>query len=321
MNRPFERIAVVGLGLLGGSVALAARERGLADRVAGSARQRSVRTAAVARGAVDEAGDAPEAVAGADLVVLATPVSAMPGLVRRIAPALRDGALVTDVGSVKGFLEDLIPGLLPPGSRFVGSHPMAGSHERGFARARGDLFEGAPCVVTGLGDSPAVRRVVEFWSALGARVVLRDSAAHDREVAWTSHVPHVLAFAFARALEDAPAGAREVIGSGFRDFTRIARSDPGLWADILVANRKALAAPLEAVSRSLAGLARAVDSEDIEAVLRWIASARNTLVDGFPDPDAADSSPRRDGGADRDTHPQAPGRREPGKGAETPTHE
>jgi prephenate dehydrogenase len=156
---------------------------------------------------------------------------------------------------------------------------MAGSHEKGADHARPDLLAGATCVVTPTPDAPpaAVARIEAFWSALGARVVRRDPATHDLEVAWISHVPHALAFAFARALGDAPPEAGEVAGTGFRDFTRIARSDPELWAEILVANRKAIEGPVTRVAERLAGLARAIESGDAEEVDRWIAEARASL--------------------------------------------
>jgi len=296
----FDRIAVLGLGLLGGSVALAARERRAAGDVAGATRQRDVLERALREGAVDRAGPAEEIVRDADLVVLATPVFAMGEMVRRIAPALRDGAIVTDVGSVKAGLAETLPGLLPRSVHYVGSHPMAGSHERGLAAARGDLFEGAACVVMADGDVAARDRVAAFWAALGCRVVVRDPAAHDAEVAWTSHVPHLLAFAFAEAFAAAPAGAREVAGSGFRDFTRIAHSDPELWADIVVSNRKAIAAPLQAVVQSLEALSRALDADDAEAVEKIVAAGRAALAEGeVRSPEAPDNTnPRR---------PQGPG--------------
>jgi prephenate dehydrogenase len=270
----FERVAVLGLGLLGGSVALAVRSRGVAARVAGATRRREVREAALRRGAVDEAGGFGDAADGADLVVLATPVFAMADVLRAVAPRLREGALVTDVGSVKAVLAETLPGLLPRGVRYVGAHPMAGSHRSGFEHARADLFEGAPCIVSRAADAAARDRVCEFWRALGARVVLREPARHDAEVAWMSHVPHVVAFAFARALGLAPEGAQEVAGSGFRDFTRIAHGDPELWGDILTANRKAIVAPLQAVAASLADLGQAIEAGDADAVERWIAEAQ-----------------------------------------------
>jgi cyclohexadieny/prephenate dehydrogenase len=276
----FERLAVLGLGLLGGSVAWAARERRIAGEVVGCGRRSEPLRAAQARGLVDRTTTDPaEAVAGADLVVLASPVGAMASLLRAAAPALRAGSLVTDVGSVKSLLAETLPGLLPPGVVFVGAHPMAGSHERGPEHARADLLEGATCVVTPAPGNPpeAVARVEAFWSALGARVVRRDAATHDLEVAWISHVPHALAFAFARALGDAPPDAGEVSGTGFRDFTRIAQSDPELWAEILVANRKAIEGPVARVADRLVELARAIESGDVEEVDRWIAEARATL--------------------------------------------
>jgi cyclohexadieny/prephenate dehydrogenase len=287
----FERVAVLGLGLLGGSLAGALRRRGIAGRVAGATRSGEARASALRRGLVDEVGSPREAVVGADLVVLATPVFAMPPLLREVAGSLREGALVTDVGSVKGLLAETLPGLLPEGVCYVGSHPMAGSHERGLEHARDDLFEGAACIVSEGGDAAAVERVCGLWRALGARVVRRPANLHDAEVAWMSHVPHVLAFAFAEALAGAPAGAAEVAGAGFRDFTRIAQSSPELWGDILTANRKACAAPLQAVATALAELTRAIESNDAEAVERWIAAARETLRRQAPSGAARTSIP------------------------------
>jgi prephenate dehydrogenase len=245
------------------------------------ARLRETAAAALRAGFVDEAGqDLERGVAGAQLVVLATPLGAMPELLRRAAPHLAEGCVVTDVGSVKGSLGETLPGLLPPGVHYVGAHPMAGSHRRGLDAARPDLLEGAACVVAPGPGTPtaAVARVREFFEALGARVVERDPARHDAEVAWVSHLPHALAFAYAHALADAPGSAAELRGSGFRDFTRIAQSDPELWAEILCANRKALAGPLGRTGARLAELARAVEQGDLEAVERFLASARESLA-------------------------------------------
>jgi cyclohexadieny/prephenate dehydrogenase len=273
----FERVAVLGLGLLGGSVAQAAKETGAAGRVVGSTRRRSVLEAAVEQGTVDAVGTPEEAVRDVDLVLLATPVFAMADTVRKIAPHLRAGALVTDVGSVKAVLHETLPGLLPRGVRYIGSHPMAGSHERGFEHSRADLFRGAPCIVTETSATPERDRLCDFWRTLGARVVLRDPEEHDAEVAWTSHVPHVVAYAFADSLGGAPAAAREIVGAGFRDFTRIARSEPELWGDILTANRKAISAPLQAALDALARLGRAIEANDADTLEQAISAARGTL--------------------------------------------
>ena len=278
MKPLFERIAVIGLGLLGGSVAAAAHRCGVATRVAGASRSGDARDLALARKWVDEAGSAAEAASGADLIVLATPVFAMADVLRELAPALRSDAIVTDVGSVKAQLAETLPGLLPAGVCYVGSHPMAGSHARGIEYARADLFADSTCAVADTGQPEAERRVCAFWQALGARVVMRDPALHDDQVAWTSHTPHVLAFGFAAALARAPEGSGELTGGGFRDFTRIAESDPELWSDILTANRKALGAPLAAVGEALRGLGQAIEANDPEGVERWISGARDALA-------------------------------------------
>ena len=280
MKPRFRRLAVLGLGLLGGSVAAAARERNVAETVVGFARRPEPLARARERGLVDGvARDAAEAVRGADLIVLATPVRAMAGVLEKAAPAMTAPALVTDVGSVKGRLVETLPGLLPPGVDFVGSHPMVGSHETGVDFARGDLFEGGCCVVTPTASSePGARdRLVEFWRSLGARVCLRAPDSHDIEVAWVSHLPHVLAFAYAHALRSAPDTALELSGSGFQDFVRIARSDSEQWADILGMNREALAQPLEAFGGALRELARAIQSCDTAGQERILASASRQL--------------------------------------------
>jgi prephenate dehydrogenase len=295
----FGRIAIVGLGLLGGSVAMAARERGAARTVVGTGRRREALDDAVRRGVVDAAASVERAVDGAELVVLATPVTAMAEQLRRAAPHLRPGTLVTDVGSVKGVLAETLPGLLPPGVRYVGSHPMAGSHLRGVEHARPDLFDGAPCVVAATADSDreAVARISDFFTRLGARVVHRDPIQHDAEVAWVSHVPHVLAFAFAQSLEAAPETAGSLGGSGFRDFTRIAQSDAELWSDILVANAKSIAGPLREVARVLSRFASDLEAGDAEALERAIASARQNLARAQSAGEDGQNSNARSGGA------------------------
>ena len=277
MTALFSRVAVLGLGLLGGSLAWAARRRGVAGEVVGATRSEAARERALQGGAVDAVLPPEQAVRGAELVVLATPITAMPELLRRVATRLAEGAIVTDVGSVKGPLAEVLPGLLPASARYIGSHPMAGSHERGIESAQPDLFEGAPCVVCAPPGDADAERVGAFWRALGCRVVRRDPERHDAEVAWMSHVPHALAFAFAAALADAPEGAREIAGPGFRDFTRIAHSDPELWADIFHANHKALAAPLQAARRSLEALCSAIEAGDADAVLRRLEAGRRAL--------------------------------------------
>ena len=282
MSAPtFEKLAVLGLGLLGGSVAAAAKQRGLAREVVGAARRSGPLERALAAGIVDSVASPGEAVIGADLVVLGTPVGSMPKLVADVASNLEPGCIVTDVGSVKVSVIDMLPGLLPEGVDFVGSHPMAGSHLRGPDHATADLFEGATCVVTPrVGqDASAVERVEDFWKGLGARVTRRTPAIHDEEVAWVSHLPHLLAFAFADSLHSAPSDVGELAGSGFRDFTRIAQSDAELWGEILSLNSKALSGPLNHFSEALAKLARLLEEGDGESLEQLLNQARIRLAE------------------------------------------
>ena len=280
-HAPFARLAVLGLGLLGGSVAAAARERGLAREVVGAGRRRAPLERALDAGLVDSICSPAEAVAGADFVILGTPVGSMNQVVSDVASGLEPGCLVTDVGSVKGSVIETIPGLLPAGVEFVGSHPMAGSHLRGPDHARADLFEGATCVVTPReGQSvAAIERVECFWRDVGARVERRTPEAHDEEVAWVSHLPHLVAFAFAESLTAAPDRVGRLAGGGFRDFTRIAQSDAELWGEILSLNGKALAGPLTHFSESLAKIARALEEGDGESLERLLNQARLRLAE------------------------------------------
>ena len=286
----FERLAVLGLGLLGGSTALAARSRGVARETLGYARRRGPLEAAVAAGTIDRCGGLAEVVAGADLVVLGTPISAMERVLEQAVPHLAPGAIVTDVGSVKGDLARSLPALLPDGVQFVGSHPMAGSHLVGVDHADADLFVDRCVVVTPIEstDEQICERVAGFWAALGAHVVRREPDAHDAQVAWTSHLPHVLAYAFAHALEHMPPASSDLVGAGFEDFTRIAHSGPDLWADILTTNGKALVGPLQHVSESLSQIARATEAGDREALERVLAAAGEALMEV-----AAQAPPRR----------------------------
>jgi prephenate dehydrogenase len=287
--------------------------------VVGAARRKETRELALARGAVDEVRDFVEAVRGADLVVLATPLFAMGEMAARVTPALAPGAVVTDVGSVKAPLAETIPGLLPPGVHYVGAHPMAGSHLTGVENARADLFEGAPCIVTAPPEAPGAEAVTAFWEALGARVLIRDPAEHDAQVAWISHAPHVLAFGFGAALGEAPEASTDLAGPGFHDFIRSARGDPELWAEILTANRKALAAPLHEALAALSGLAQAIEANDPDTVGRWIESAHGALSR------TSDSGTRVDGGREASpvtgsATPDAP-RSAGGAGETTKTHD
>ena len=276
----FQKVALIGVGLLGGSLGLALRQRRLAACVHGYVR----RTAAVAEcraaGAVDTADtDLAAAVRDADLLVFCTPLGQMPALAAQAAPGLRPGALVTDVGSVKApVVRALEPLFAAAGGRFVGSHPMAGSERTGVTAARPDLFHGAVCVLTPTpaSDPDAVTQLTQLWTALGARTLRLAPEAHDELVARTSHLPQALAATLVHLVLDplAPPAQAQLCAGGFRDGTRIASGSPEMWRDIFLANREPVVRALEDFAHRLAALRRDVAAGDAAALDAFLTTAR-----------------------------------------------
>ncbi|MGH7388820.1 MAG: prephenate dehydrogenase [Candidatus Rokuibacteriota bacterium] len=281
-----RRLAVVGVGLLGGSVAKAARAHGLAREILGVGRDEGRLRPALADGTLDRATtDLAAGVGGADLVVLAAPVQTIETLLPVVWRAADEDAVVTDVGSTKRAIVAAAQRLAagrPLG--FVGSHPMAGSERSGYGVARADLFRGATVIVTPAETSPpaAAKTVTTFWEGAGAgRVLALDADAHDRAVAAISHLPHLVAFALMDGVARFDAAALDVAARGFRDTTRIAASDPAVWEEIFLANRDALGASLRAFERALADLVRLVEAGDapaLRAALGRIKAAREGLA-------------------------------------------
>jgi prephenate dehydrogenase len=273
-------LAILGPGLLGGSVAMAAVARAVAGKVAlwarSEARAREVRES----GLHAEVGtDLDGVLADADLVVLATPVGAMPELARRIAAGgrLAPGAVVTDVGSVKGLVDSEVrPILQGAGIDFIGSHPMAGSERTGWQHARADLFEGAVCVVTPAeGIASAASAAVEnFWSALGCRLFRMPPAAHDRAVARISHLPHVAAAALVLAALEEDASVAELTGNGFRDSSRVASGSPQMWTEILIENRAEVAVVLRRLGGRIGEVLEFLEDMDEENLRRFLERAK-----------------------------------------------
>jgi len=276
----FERVAVLGIGLMGGSLGLAMKGRGLARHVVGYSRSADTRAQAVALGAADEAAASPEAaVAGADLVYLATPVDALLPTLTAIAPHLAAGCLVTDAGSAKAALVAAAEGLDLHGARFVGGHPMTGSEQMGIAAARADLFEGAAYAVTPTAhtEPEAVTALVDLARRLGARPVVLDPATHDRAVAAVSHLPHLLAAALVLATESwAEQGAPvfELAAGSWACGTRVAASGASLWREILLANRDAVAEAAALFQVLLDRLATAVAEGDGARLEEALSRAR-----------------------------------------------
>jgi len=273
----FPQLTLLAPGLLGASVAQAARECALAQRICIWARREEVRRAIAAQPWCDAAPETPaEAVAEAALVVIAAPVTHIVPLVREIAPHLPAGAIVTDVGSVKAAICREAHAALAdraPQAHFVGSHPMAGSEKTGWEHAQPDLFEGRTCFVTPLAETvpAASETVARFWAALGSRVVRAAPAEHDEIVAHISHLPHALAATLCAALgrKDAPWPA--YAGGGLRDTTRIAGSDPQLWRTIFEQNRAAVLRALDAFEAELRDFRDALARADYDAVAATLA--------------------------------------------------
>lgn len=274
----WNTVAIVGVGLIGGSVGLALRRRGLAENIVGIGRRAISLDTAHRVGAVTQSTqDLRSGAVGADLVVVCTPVAQIVEHVRQAA-ACSARSLITDVGSTKGWIVGQIDvllqnGSLPEGTRYVGSHPIAGSEQTGVAQADAELFEGRVVVVTPTARTAEadVTAVSDFWSALGAEVRRLSPEAHDAVLAATSHVPHAAAFALAASVadEDWPLSA-----GGLRDTTRIAASDPELWSQILLTNRDEVLKSLERYQQSLDGLRDALRQGDKTRLLELLQEAK-----------------------------------------------
>ncbi|MCC6231053.1 MAG: prephenate dehydrogenase/arogenate dehydrogenase family protein [Verrucomicrobiales bacterium] len=276
----WRKTAILGVGLLGGSLGLALRKRGLCQEVAGLVRRESAIPEALAAGALDSASmRLEEVVSGADLVVFCTPIAQMPILAQQLAGHLKRGAVVTDVGSVKasviGALEKVVD---QAGGSFVGSHPLAGSERSGVSSARADLFDGAVTVVTPNthSDAGAGIQVVQLWEAVGSRVVTLDPEIHDTLISRTSHLPHLVAAALAHfVLSPAhPAEQRDLCATGFRDTTRVASGSPEMWRDIAVANRTSLMVAFDGFEHALRELRSAVEAGDGAAIHAFLECSK-----------------------------------------------
>jgi prephenate dehydrogenase len=280
-----RQLAVVGVGLLGGSVAKAARQGGLARRIVGIGRDAGRLQPALDDGTLDLAvTDLDAGVRDADFILLAAPVLTIEGLLERVwraAPAA--GAVVTDVGSTKRNIVRAAERLAATRPlAFVGSHPMAGSEQAGYRVARPDLFRGATVIVTPTETTElaALKKTTEFWEALGARVSSLDPETHDRTVAAISHLPHLIACALVDGAARAEPAALEFAARGFRDTTRIAAGDPDMWAEIFLANRDALTATVGAFREALGELQQVIDggrADALHAVLARIKATRDQV--------------------------------------------
>jgi prephenate dehydrogenase len=275
-----ETMAILGLGLMGGSLGLACLEQGLAKVVVGYDRDSRAAARALTRGAVTRAAPtATEAVAEAEMVFIATPVSAIPDVFAEALPAISAGTLVTDVGSTKSGVVEELGRLVPPTVDFIGGHPIAGSERQGIEAASGDLYHGCLWILTPTqGTSTgAYQRLMRFLSGLGAKVLTLDPARHDEALALTSHLPQLLSstlMSFAAEVAASDGGLPLLTAGGFRDMTRIAASSEELWVDIVKENRPALLNLVHKFQEAFDSAARALAEGDWESLRRSLASAR-----------------------------------------------
>ncbi|PKY11335.1 prephenate dehydrogenase [Acidithiobacillus marinus] len=272
---PFQRVAIVGLGLMGGSVAKALRAAGYAGRI------RAALADAAAVGALQESAETwqvelspvlPDVLADADLILLATPPRVMLGQLEDIARWADAAALVTDIASTKNTIAGRATALL--GARFVGGHPVVGSEMTGFHAAREDLYRGAQVVLTPLPsqtDAQAVEKLRQFWVALGAEVREMSPEAHDEALAATSHAPHLLAYLYMAGLEERLPGLEDLAGGGLRDFSRIVDSNPALWSEILLENQQAVRQQLQQVQHNLQLAEQLLAVEDAAGLQSWLS--------------------------------------------------
>jgi cyclohexadieny/prephenate dehydrogenase len=297
VNEPYARVALVGLGLIASSISHAMRRAGLPSRITGTARTPESRATARALKLAEVYDTAAEAVAGADLVILAVPVGAMPEIAVEIAPHLGPGATVTDVGSVKRAVIEAVAAHLPEGVAFIPGHPLAGTEHSGPAAGFAELFDNRWCLLTPSDDTDpaAVARLAAFWEALGARVDTMEPDHHDLVLAVTSHVPHLIAYTMVGVADDLRrVTASEVINysaAGFRDFTRIAASDPTMWRDVFLTNKDATLDILGRFTEELFALQRAIrtgDGAHLHAYFTHTRAIRRGIIEAGQDTAAPD---------------------------------
>lgn len=277
MDPAFRQLTVLAPGLLGGSLALGARERGLARKINVWARREEVREKCRACGWFDAVFEDPEeSVKGSDLVVICTPVETIHRLARRIAGSIPQGAIVTDVGSTKGQLCKLTHAIMPDGTFFVGSHPMAGSEKSGMDFAKGDLFMGRTCFVTPLEntDANSVARVSAFWKALGMDIVNLSPDKHDEIVANISHLPHYVATIICNWLSRNDPQWKAWAGPGLRDTTRVAAGSPEMWRAISEENKVEILRSLDGFQEELTRMRNALENDRYDDLFKLFGSGK-----------------------------------------------
>jgi cyclohexadieny/prephenate dehydrogenase len=294
----FDKIALVGIGLIGSSLAHVVRREKLAGHVAVSTRSASTLKRAEELGLGDSYwADAADAVRDADLVVVSVPVGASGDVAKEIAPALKSGAILTDVGSTKASVIEQMQPHVPSGVYFIPGHPLAGTEKSGPDAGFADLFENRWCIFTPLPDTDpvALETLSEFWRRCGANIDTMDPQHHDMTLAIVSHLPHIIAYNIVGTADDLQSVTKsEVIkysASGFRDFTRLAASDPTMWRDVCLHNKDAILEMLARFSEDLSSLQRAIrwgDGDKLFDLFTRTRAVRRSIIEAGQDIDAPD---------------------------------
>ena len=285
----FSRVAIIGIGLIGSSLArVLQRDRLAGEIVVCTRRQETLDTARALKLGDRFTHDPAEAARGADLVVVATPMSAYAEIARQIAPELAPGAILTDVGSVKGAAVRDLGAVVPPGVHFIPGHPVAGTEHSGPAAGFAEMFRDRWCILTPVPgtDPAALDRLTRMWQRAGMKVTLMDAAHHDMVLAITSHLPHLIAYTIVGTATDLEETLKsEVIkfsAGGFRDFTRIAASDPVMWRDVFLSNREAVLEMLQRFTEDLTALQRAIrwgEADKLEELFTRTRAIRRSIIE------------------------------------------
>jgi prephenate dehydrogenase len=278
----FENVCIIGVGLIGGSFGIALREKKLAKQVVGAVRRTETINAAFQKGAVDNATtELAEAARGADLILLACPVGQMPALCEELAPIIKAGAIVTDVGSTKAEIVEKCAPIFGSKAHFIGGHPMAGSERTGVEYARGDLFENAVWMLTPEESTPKAQTdaLEKLLAEIGAKPLVLDAKTHDELVAVTSHLPHITAAALVQlfnSTHDKNETVAQLIAGGWRDSTRVAAGGAEMWRDICLSNATPIIENLDTLVAELQNLRDVLQEKDGEALAAWFEAAAAT---------------------------------------------
>ena len=298
MKNNFDTVCIIGLGLIGGSIGLSMKKNNFESKIIGYAKTEKTLSRAVERGLVDDTEkNLVKAVNGADLIILATPLSTFKPIIKEIAPFLKKGSIVTDTGSAKFTVLEELKDLIPKEVEFIPGHPIAGTEESGPDSGFPELFENRWCILTPTKNNSEenVKRIKYFWELLGSKVEIMDALHHDKVLAITSHIPHLIAYNIVGTANDlANVTDSEVVkysAGGFRDFTRIAASDPKMWSDIFTYNSEAVIEMLDLFSNDLIKLKESILKKDTNMLFSSFEKTRNVrkrIIDAGQEDDKID---------------------------------